>query len=122
MSRIFFFRMAFIIGLFPFNSTKGQPDHFAYAVTAVNKGSSDWIAIRKLDTRTGEYSRILLNMQDNGQIQTAAGSSVAAIAYDRKANRLYYTPMNTDQLHYIDLFEHGIICSFGSVLQQSRKI
>lgn len=103
MSRIFFFRMAFIIGLFPFNSTKGQPDHFAYAVTAVNKGSSDWIAIRKLDTRTGEYSRILLNMQDNGQIQTAAGSSVAAIAYDRKANRLYFTPMNTDQLHYIDL-------------------
>jgi hypothetical protein len=30
-------------------------------------------------------------------------SSVAAIAYDRKANRLYYAPMNIDQLRYIDL-------------------
>ncbi len=103
MSRIFFFGLAFITAFFPFNSTKGQPDHFAYAVTAVNKGSSDWVAIRKLDTRTGEFSRILLNMQENSLMQAPAGSSVAAIAYDRKANRLYYTPMNTDQLHYIDL-------------------
>ncbi len=77
-----------------FNYVKGQPDHFAYAITSVNKGGSEWVALRKLDTRTGEFSSILRNVQD---------SSVAAIAYDRKANRLYYTPMNIDQLHYIDL-------------------
>ena len=103
MSRIFFFRLAFITALFPFKSTKGQPDHFAYAITAVSKGGSDWIAVRKLDIRTGEFGRILLNMQDKDPLQSSAGSSVAAIAYDRKANRLYYTPMNSDQLHYIDL-------------------
>jgi Secretion system C-terminal sorting domain len=79
---------------FMFNYVEGQPDHFAYAITSINKGGSEWVALRKLDTRTGEFSSILRNVQD---------SSVAAIAYDRKSNRLYYTPMNIDQLHYIDL-------------------
>jgi Secretion system C-terminal sorting domain len=104
MSRILFFRLVLITMLLHFNSAKSQPDHFAYAFTAVNKGGSEWVALRKLDTRTGEFSNILLNMQDNDQHpQPAAGSSVAAIAYDRRANRLYYAPMNIDQLHYIDL-------------------
>src|ERR1700682_3899184 len=94
MSRIFFFRLIFITVPLLFNSAKSQPDHFAYAITAVNKGGSEWVALRKMDTRTGEFSSILLNVQD---------TSVAAIAYDRRANRLYYTPMNIDQLHYIDL-------------------
>jgi hypothetical protein len=77
------------------NSVKSQPDHFAYAVTALNKGGSSWIALRKMDTRTGDFGDILINLPD---------SSVAAIAYDRRANRLYYAPMNIDQLRYIDLF------------------
>ncbi len=94
MRRISFFRLVFITILIPLGSAKGQPDHFAYAVTAVKKGGSDWIALRKLDTRTGEFSNTLVNLKD---------SSVAAIAYDRNGNRLYYTPMNIDQLHYIDL-------------------
>ena len=80
--------------LLHFGPAKGQSDHFAFAVTAINKGGSSWIALRKLDTRTGEFSNILLSLQD---------SSVAAIAYDRKSNRLYYSPMNIDQLRYIDL-------------------
>ena len=94
MTRVLFFRLVFIIILFMFNYVKGQPDHFAYAITSINKGGSEWVSLRKLDTRTGEFSGILRNVQD---------SSVAAIAYDRKTNRLYYTPMNIDQLHYIDL-------------------
>jgi len=94
MTRALFFRLVFIIILFMFNYVKGQPDHFAYAITSINKGGSEWVSLRKLDTRTGEFSGILRNVQD---------SSVAAIAYDRKTNRLYYTPMNIDQLHYIDL-------------------
>src|SRR5450432_1649608 len=103
MSRKSFFRLAFIIMPFLFNSAESQPDHFAYAFTAVNKGGSAWVALRKLDTRTGEFSSILLNVQDYDHPQPAPGSSVAAIAYDRKANRLYYAPMNIDQLRYIDL-------------------
>jgi DNA-binding beta-propeller fold protein YncE len=101
MNRILFFRLVFITSLIQINSVKGQPDHFAYAVTAVHKGGTAWVAVRKLDIRTGEYSSILMNVMDNAL--TLPDSSVAAIAYDRKANRLYYAPMNIDQLHYIDL-------------------
>jgi DNA-binding beta-propeller fold protein YncE len=131
MSRILFFRLVLITMFLHFNSAICQTDHFAYAVTAVNKGGSEWVALRKLDIRTGEFGSILVNLQDNDQNlldvpaakayayqvvsntvnnissninpQVATGSSVAAIAYDRKSNRLYYTPMNIDQLHYIDL-------------------
>src|SRR5450432_2708667 len=129
MNRLFFRLVCLTMPLL-FNSAKSQPDHFAYAISAVNKGGSDWIALRKLDIRTGAFSPILFNVQDidprvNGFPATTAYSqqgisnpvnnvsgnlnpqpamgSVAAIAYDRKANRLYYTAMNIDQLRYIDL-------------------
>lgn len=98
MNRKLFFRLASITMLLHLNSVKGQPDHFAYAVTAVTRVGTEWIALRKLDTRTGEFGSILLNLS-----QPASGISVAAIAYDRKSNRLYYTPMSIDQLRYIDL-------------------
>ena len=101
MSRTLFFRLVFLTLLLHFNSAKSQPDHFAYAITAVNREGSEWVALRKLDTRTGEFSSILLNVRDNPH--QLADSSVAAIAYDRKSNRLYYAPMNIDQLRYIDL-------------------
>ena len=42
-----------------FNSARSQNDHFAYAVTAVNKGGSEWIALRKLDTRTGQFLSLI---------------------------------------------------------------
>jgi len=114
-----------------FNSAHAQSDHFAYAVTAVNKGGTEWVALRRLDTRSGEFSNILLNVLENNQNAStpsisrltanrtitapapiaAPGSAavqpnmngVAAIAYDKKTNRLYYTPMSTDQLRYVDL-------------------
>ena len=112
MRKSFLCRMAFMTMPLLFNSARSQNDHFAYAVTAVNKGGTEWIALRKLDTRTGQFSNILLNVQDkdqdlfdfaafkeysnkkvsnaaNGTLasfspQPALSSSVAAIAYDRK--------------------------------------
>jgi peptidoglycan hydrolase-like protein with peptidoglycan-binding domain len=94
MRKIQHYRLAFVALTLFFNSAQSQPDRFSYAVTAINKGGSEWIALRKLDTRTGEFGSTLLKMTD---------SSVAAIAYDRKANRIYYVPMNKDQLRYVDL-------------------
>ncbi len=67
MRKSFFCRLAFMTMPLLFNSARSQNDHFAYAVTAVNKGGSEWIALRKLDTRTGEFSNILLNVQDKDQ-------------------------------------------------------
>ncbi len=131
MNRILYFILVLSTMFLRSEDVKSQPDHFAYVVTAVNKGGSEWVALRKLDTRTGEFSNILLNMKDNDQDlpdfpaaraysdrvvsnpvnnlsgtlnpQPAPGSSVAAIAYDKKHNRLFYTSMSIDQLRYIDL-------------------
>jgi len=121
-------RLLFLIIPLVYNSTQGQTDHFAYAVTAINKGGSEWVAFRKMDIRTGDFGNIILNVQDKTQIlfpsevnltnavtnpvtdaqgnttpKPGLGNSVAAIAYDKKNNRLFFTPMNTDQLRYIDL-------------------
>ncbi|MBA2746924.1 MAG: T9SS type A sorting domain-containing protein [Flavisolibacter sp.] len=110
-----------------FSSTcvQAQNDRFAYAITDINKGGSGWNALRKLDLQTGQYSQVLLNGTDNalavydaaskkqlsfqpdaryGQLlQTPFSTGVAAAAYDKKNNRLYFTPMFVDQLRYIDL-------------------
>jgi hypothetical protein len=106
-------------------SAIGQSDRFAYAITDLSKEGSGWNALRKINTHTGEYSEILLNGTDpaakpfhantrkeyiapnDSQFgifqQSAFGTGVAAIAYDRKNNRIYYTPMFIDQLRYVDL-------------------
>jgi hypothetical protein len=94
MRKILSYRLVLITLPFFLNSAQAQPDRFAYAVTALNKGGSEWVALRKLDTRAGEFGSTLLKMTD---------SSVAAIAYDRKSNRLYYVPMNKDQLRCVNL-------------------
>ena len=100
-------------------------DRFAFAVTDVNQTTGGWTVLRKLNLQTGIYSDALLNGVDgktvaynaNSKLQvdvnvdarSAVNSSVpfstgvAAIAYDRRNNRLYYTPMFIDQLRYVDL-------------------
>ncbi|HEY0057756.1 MAG TPA: T9SS type A sorting domain-containing protein [Flavisolibacter sp.] len=105
--------------------TQAQNDRFAYAITDVTKEGSSWNALRKLDLQTGEYSTILLNgteaktgVYDAGSkkqlvqvaderfgdmLQAPFSTGVAAAAYDRKNNRLYFTPMFIDQLRYVDL-------------------
>ena len=101
-----------------------QNDHFAYAITDLTKQGSSWNALRRLDLETGQYSDVLFNGIDqnmavysattkrqinvevdkNGaNLQLSFSTGVAAAAYDRKHNRLYYTPMFVDQLRYIDL-------------------
>jgi len=102
-----------------------QNDRFAYAITDVTKEGSGWNALRKLDLQTGEYSTVLLNGTNEAEVvynaatkkqlvqtadarfgtmmQAPFSTGVAAAAYDRKNNRLYFTPMFIDQLRYVDL-------------------
>ena len=106
-------------------SLNAQHDRFAYAITDVNKDGAGWNALRKLDLETGKYSDVLFNGTDVKAIAFDAGSKkqlslqpdekygtlmespfgtgVAAAAYDKQHNRLYFTPMFVDQLRYIDL-------------------
>lgn len=107
------------------NSLYAQNDRFAYAITDLSKEGSGWNALRRLDLQTGQYSDVLLNGTDGKLsvfdaatrkqltlqpdarygtlLQTPFGTGVAAAAYDRKHDRLYFTPMFVDQLRYIDL-------------------
>jgi len=108
------------------NLLQAQSDRFAYAVTDVEINGSNWSYLRKLNFQTGEYSNVLLNGNDASLLAYDAGSKkqftsllkdarfgttinaafstgVAAMAYDKKNNRLYYTPMFIDQLRYVDL-------------------
>ena len=108
------------------NLALAQADRFAYAITDVQKEGANWSFLRKLNLQTGEYSPVLLNGADAsllafdattkkqftaplndaryGNIVNAAfATGVAAMAYDNKSNRLYYTPMFIDQLRYVDI-------------------
>ena len=103
-----------------------QTDRFAYAITDINKEGSNWSFLRKLDLQTGKFGEVILNGTDAtmlafddltkkqmveplhderfGKTANAAfATGVAAIAYDRKSQRIYYTPMFINQLRYIDL-------------------
>ncbi len=102
-----------------------QNDRFAYAITDLTKEGAGWNALRRINLETGEYTNVLLNGNDQKAVVFSASSKkqlvqqadakygtmlhspfatgVAAAAYDRKHNRLYFTPMFVDQLRYIDL-------------------
>ncbi len=84
---------------------KGQSDKLAYVVTDSVQNGVKWNYLRKIDLRTGTFSGILLRLLNRND--TVANSSifngVAAIALDDKNKRLYYTPMLTDRLIYVDL-------------------
>jgi hypothetical protein len=88
-----------------------QADRFAYAVTDNQQNGTGWNYLRRLDLQTGKYSDILLSgvdvniiandastrkpmtapMTDSryGNYANAAfATGVAAVAYDKKNNRL----------------------------------
>jgi hypothetical protein len=117
---------ALLLGTFSFSLiTYSQNDRFAFAITDLQATGSGWNALRKLDLKTGEFTSVLLNGSDAsvtaydvstrkawkimpgaqfGDImQTPFSTGVAAMAYDKKNNRLYFTPMFIDQLRYVDL-------------------
>jgi hypothetical protein len=105
--------------------TYSQNDRFAFAITDLQSTGSGWNALRKLDLKSGEFTPVLLNGSDatmtaydvstrkawkampniqfGDYMQAPFSTGVAAMAYDKKNNRLYFTPMFIDQLRYIDL-------------------
>lgn len=107
------------------SQTNAQNDRFAFVVTDLEKTGSGWNALRKMDLKSGEYSSVILNGTDGSiavldatskkpytsvadarfgnLLQSPFSTGVAAMAYDKRNNRLYYTPMFIDQLRYIDL-------------------
>ncbi|MEI6950686.1 T9SS type A sorting domain-containing protein [Paraflavisolibacter sp. H34] len=123
--RSFLRQAAFSACLITTLQVSAQNDQFAYAITDLSKDGMGWNALRKLNLQTGTYSQVLLD-GTNGktvafdaatkkQIEpqlaqrtntfgaTPFGAGVAAMAFDKKHNRLYFTPMFHDELRYLDL-------------------
>jgi hypothetical protein len=118
-------RLSFFSTLLFSATLHAQNDRFAYAITDVSAEGTGWNALRKLDLKTGEYSTVLLNGTDaktavynaatkkeivqttdaryGDMLKAPFSTGVAAAAYDKRTNRLYFTPMFIDQLRYIDL-------------------
>ena len=115
-----------LLGAISFSSLiNAQNDRFAFAITDLQSTGSGWNALRKLDLKSGEFTSVLLNGTDanitaydvntrkpwqalpdsrfGNYMNTPFSTGVAAMAYDKKNNRLYFTPMFIDQLRYIDL-------------------
>jgi hypothetical protein len=100
-------------------------DRFAYAITDVQQNTAGWTSLRKLNLQTGVYTDVLFSGLNPSQViydattrkqieavsdarfgnalQAPFTSGVAAIAYDSRNNRVYFTPMFIDQLRYVDL-------------------
>jgi hypothetical protein len=120
--------LSFLLGTaLSFNlGSYGQADQFVYAVTDINNQGANWGHLRRLDLNSGKFSDVLLNGTDVNQrsydhttkqqfreplkdarfgilANAPFGTGVAAIAYDKKNQRIYYTPMFINQLRYIDL-------------------
>lgn len=116
-----------------------QPDRFAYSMTDVAPQGSNWSFLRKLDLQTGQYSPVLLSGTDASllaydaatkkqfaaplndvrygtAVNAAFATGVAAMAYDKRNDRLYYTPMFIDQLRYLDLRTMKVYFVTGEVL------
>jgi hypothetical protein len=124
--RTFLHARSLALGAFILISSFSQAqDRFAYAITDVQQNSAGWTSLRKLNLQTGVYtdvlfsgmnpSQVVFDATTKKQIEVAADaktgmslqspftSGVAAIAYDSRNNRIYFTPMFIDQLRYIDL-------------------
>ncbi|NOT51786.1 MAG: T9SS type A sorting domain-containing protein [Chitinophagaceae bacterium] len=102
-----------------------QASKVAYTMTDVPQQNGNWVYLRTLNMETGTFSGSLLNGSADQQIafdattkkqitdfginkmgfnqQPAFSSGVAAIAFDSKHSRIYYTPMFIDQLRYYDI-------------------
>lgn len=92
----------------------------AYAITGQSNGNFNWTDIREIDLKTGKventifetgktkFSLNVSNAKQNSFSETKDAalptqSMVAAAAYDRTHDKLFFTPMRIGELRWLDL-------------------
>lgn len=124
------FTLAILLILCVANGAAQNKRTTAFAITSAARGTAVWTEVKMIDLSSGE---ILQSVYDNtiaapeaynvrsgkaikikdekgqvaDQFALPFATLSAACAYDRKHNRLYYTPMYLNQLRYIDLGKPG---------------
>lgn len=96
-------------------SVAGIAQSKTFAITSEKKGEFQWTAIREIDFGTGEYTKTLFTKtKHDAQLRGTAGNiidnnsfingrGVAAAAYDKVNNRLYFSEMYGNELKFVDL-------------------
>lgn len=113
-----------------------QDANKAFAITGNSNGDFQWMSIRQIDLSTGAVTKnifekgvtafqirnaatdkevILVNEQNGKQLsspQYPTATMVAAAAYDKKHNKLFFTPMLIGELRWLDLSSNSEIPKF----------
>lgn len=96
-----------------FNARTGKP---IASKTEEPKNEDFTVQILKRDPQGKVISqRVIVNRSPKVDFNKPFATNSAACAYDRKHERLYYTPMGINQLRYIDLKNPGKIYYFEDV-------
>jgi len=114
-------------------TAQAQSDRFAYAITDQQSGGSNWHFLRRIDLAGGSVTQSLFEGLNDQRPVYQAGtgkaalthdapfqSGVAAMALDPRTNRLFFTPMQIDQLRYIDLNNWKTYYVSGTPLANNR--
>lgn len=100
-----------------------QDANKAYAITGKGDGDFLWVNIRQIDLATGDLSRNVyekgvtpfqFNTSDSkkisqfndgsvGDLSSPTNTMVAAAAYDKRHEKLFFTPMRIGELRWLDL-------------------
>jgi hypothetical protein len=128
----------------------------AFAITSSTQGSFQWTDVKLVDVNTGALVRTIFDSKQpvsaykvyharSGReigLQDGQGvvkdqntlpfhSMSAALAFDKKHNRIYYTPLYINQLRYIDLssrepkiyyFENESFSATAQIAQEGNNI
>ena len=145
-----------LLSFVTFNQINAQKQKgTAYAITSMEKGASKWTEVRLVNLTSGEEIKTIYQSASDAEVLNARtgkpiaktetdarkaasykpfATNSAACAYDKKNNRLYYTPMGIAQLRYIDLkaknpkvyyFEDeafGVVKGSGDVASQITRM
>lgn len=90
-----------------------------FAITGDGNGGFNWMNIRQVDIHSGKivqdiYQRektafVLLDADSKSQVKSQGPTEtmVAAAAYDKNQNKLFFTPMRIGELRWLDLNAKG---------------
>lgn len=110
-------------------SSVAQDANSSFAITGKGAGDFHWVNIRQVNIKTGLVERTVYDNNSNAVMTTAftaggqktspvMGYGVAAAAYDKMHNRLYFTQMHYGVLSYVDLNKKGPVFNFAGALVQ----
>ncbi len=118
------FKILLFFFIFSALNTFAQKNNIAYAITGDGNNDFTWMNIRQVDLATGQVSKTIYQHSKTHFLMTDAtskkavsqngiandnfsagptGSFVAAAAYDKRGNKLFFTPMRTGELRWLDL-------------------